>query len=106
MHRLSVYILPGRSFKTTNGLQSTNALVCQGRPPEELEPAAALVGHSAPRHRAAFAGGDGLPSPPKLHEALKRELTIEQKRPDTSKDKKEGQYGWVRCDAEEAGNPR
>ena len=66
LHRLGVYGVLGRSFKTTNCLESVNALVeercAKVRSLEELEPAAALVGDGAHRHRTTLEEGDRLPS--------------------------------------------
>ncbi len=91
LHRLGVYGILGRSFKTTNCLESINALV---------EEKCAKVDHwknSSQRQRwlatslidieprlRKVAGYRHLP---KLREALKRELKIEAKTPTTSKKK-------------------
>ena len=87
MHRLGVYAVLGRSFKTTNCLESVNALV---------EERCAKVDHwqnSSQRHRwLATALVDIAPRLrkvmeyrhlPKLREALQRELKIERKTPKT-----------------------
>ena len=67
LHRLGLYGVLGRSLKTTNCLESINALVegtlCEGRSLAELEPTAPLAGNRAPGYRTALAEGDGLPSP-------------------------------------------
>ena len=81
LHRLGVYGVLGRSLKTTNGLESINALI---------EERCAKVDHwqhssqrqrwlatGAPGHRAASTQGDGLPAPARLRDALKRELKID-----------------------------
>ncbi len=72
LHRLGVYGVLGRSFKTTNCLESVDSAcagscprrgkVREGRSLEELEPAAALVGDGAHRHRTTLEEGDRLPS--------------------------------------------
>ena len=66
LHRLGVYGVLGRSLKTTNGLESINALI---------EERCAKVDHwqnssqrqrwlaTASGHRAASTQGDGLPAP-------------------------------------------
>ena len=85
LHRLGVYAVLGRSFKTTNCLESVNALV---------EERCAKVDHwknSSQRHRwLATALVDieprlrkvmGYRHLPKLREALQRELKIERKTP-------------------------
>ena len=63
LHRLGVYGVLGRSLKTTNGLESINALIeercAKGRSLAELESTPSL----APGHRATPAQGDGLPAP-------------------------------------------
>ena len=63
--RLGVHAVLGRSFKTTNCLESVNCsrrgTLREGRPPEELEPTPALVGNGARRHRTALEEGGGLP---------------------------------------------
>ena len=63
LHRLGVYGVLGRSLKTTNGLESINALIeerwREGRSLAELESTPSLAGHCAPGHRAAPAQGDG-----------------------------------------------
>ena len=87
LHRLGVYAVLGRSFKTTNCLESVNALV---------EERCAKVDHwknSSQRHRwLATALVDieprlrkvmGYRHLPKLREALQRELKIEGKTPKT-----------------------
>ena len=87
LHRLGVYAVLGRSFKTTNCLESVNALV---------EERCAKVDHwknSSQRHRwLATALVDieprlrkvmGYRHLPKLREALQRELKIERKTPKT-----------------------
>ena len=87
LHRLGVYAVLGRSFKTTNCLESVNALV---------EEHCAKVDHwknSSQRHRwLATALVDieprlrkvmGYRHLPKLREALQRELKIERKTPKT-----------------------
>ena len=87
LHRLGVYAVLGRSFKTTNCLESVNALV---------EEHCAKVDHwknSSQRHRwLATALVDieprlrkvmGYRHLPKLREALQRELMIERKMPKT-----------------------
>ena len=65
LHRLGVHAVLGRSFKTTNCLESVSALVeercAKGRPLEELEPTPTLVGNGARRHRTALEEGGGLP---------------------------------------------
>ncbi len=88
LHRLGVYAVLGRSFKTTNCLESVNALVEEER--------CAKVDHwknSSQRHRwLATALVDieprlrkvmGYRHLPKLREALQRELKIERKTPKT-----------------------
>ena len=65
LHRLGVYGVLGRSLKTTNGLESINALIeerCEGRSLAELKSTPALARHGAPGHRAASTQGDGLPT--------------------------------------------
>ena len=93
LHRLGVYSLLGRSFKTTNCLESINALVeerCakvdhwKNSNQRQRWLATALV-DIEPRLRTVIGDRHLL----KLREALNRELKIEQKRPDTSKEKKE-----------------
>ena len=65
LHRLGVHAVLGRSFKTTNCLESVNALVeercAKVDQLEELEPTPALVGNGARRHRTALEEGGGLP---------------------------------------------
>ena len=91
LHRLGVYGVLGRSLKTTNCLESVNALV---------EERCAKVDHwknSSQRQRwLATALADieprlrkvmGYRHLPKLREALKRELKIEARTPTTSKRK-------------------
>ncbi len=91
LHRLGVYALLGRSFKTTNCLESVNALV---------EERCAKVDHwknSSQRHRwLATALVDieprlrkviGYRHLPKLREALKRELKLGKKTSGASKRK-------------------
>jgi len=91
LHRLGVFAVLGRSFKTTNCLESVNALV---------EERCSKVDHwknSSQRHRwLATALLDieprlrkvvGYRHLPKLREALKRELTLEKKTAGTSKRK-------------------
>ena len=91
LHRLGVYAVLGRSLKTTNCLESVNALV---------EERCAKVDHwknSSQRQRwLATALADieprlrkvmGYRHLPKLREALKRELKIEARTPTTSKRK-------------------
>jgi transposase-like protein len=93
LHRLGVYTLLGRSFKTTNCLESINALVeerCarvdhwKNSSQRQRWLATALV-DIEPRLRKVM----GYRHLPKLREALKRELKIELKTPDTSREKKE-----------------
>jgi transposase-like protein len=92
LHRLGVYTLLGRSFKTTNCLESINALVeerCakvdhwKNSSQRQRWLATALV-DIEPRLRKVM----GYRHLPKLREALKRELKIEGKKPDTSREKK------------------
>jgi transposase-like protein len=92
LHRLGVYTLLGRSFKTTNCLESINALVeerCakvdhwKNSSQRQRWLASALV-DIEPRLRKVM----GYRHLPKLREALKRELKIEQKRTDALKEKK------------------
>ena len=91
LHRLGVYAVLGRSFKTTNCLESVNALV---------DECCAKVDHwknSSRRHRwLATALVDieprlrkvmGYRHLPKLREALKRELNLEKNTLDTLKRK-------------------
>jgi putative transposase len=91
LHRLGVYAVLGRSFKTTNCLESVNALV---------EARCAMVDHwknSSQRQRwLATALVDieprlrkvvGYRHLPKLREALGRELKLEKKTAGTSKRK-------------------
>ena len=88
MHRLSVYALLGRSFKTTNCLESVNALV---------EERCAKVDHwknSNQRQRWLVTALVDIEPPlrkvvgyrhlPKMREALKRELKLENKTSGTS----------------------
>ena len=67
LHRLGLYGVLGRSLKTTNCLESVNALVeercAEGRPLAELQPTPPLAGDRAPGYRAAPAEADGLPPP-------------------------------------------
>jgi putative transposase len=92
LHRLGVYALLGRSFKTTNCLESINALVeerCakvdhwKNSSQRQRWLATALV-DIEPRLRKVM----GHRHLPKLRDALKRELQIEEKKPDTSREKK------------------
>ena len=92
LHRLGVYTLLGRSFKTTNCLESINALVeerCakvdhwKNSSQRQRWLATALV-DIEPRLRKVM----GYRHLPKLREALKRELEIEGTKPDTTKKKK------------------
>ena len=91
LHRLGVYALLGRSFKTTNCLESVNALVeerCakvdawKNSSQRERWLVAALV-DIEPRLRKV----QGYRHLPKLREALKRELTLEPKTTRTLKKK-------------------
>ena len=88
LHRLSVYALLGRSFKTTNCLESVNALV---------EERCAKVDHwknSNQRQRWLVTALVDIEPPlrkvvgyrhlPKMREALKRELKLENKTSGTS----------------------
>ena len=65
LHRLGVYGVLGRSFKTTNCLESVNALgrgtLREGRPLEELQPTPAVAGDSPRGHRTPLEEGDRLP---------------------------------------------
>ena len=67
LHRLGVYGVLGRSFKTTNCLESVNALVEERCAKvdhlADLEPTPPLAGDGAPGHRTPSAEGDGLPAP-------------------------------------------
>ena len=87
LHRLSVYAVLGRSFKTTNCLESVNALVeerCakvdqwKNSSQRQRWLATALV-DIEPRLRKVV----GYRHLPKLREALQRELKIERKTPNT-----------------------
>ena len=91
LHRLGVYALLGRSFKTTNCLESVNALVeerCakvdvwKNSSQRERWLVAALV-DIEPRLRKV----QGYRHLPKLREALKRELKLEPKKARTLKKK-------------------
>ena len=91
LHRLGVYAVLGRSFKTTNCLESVNALVeerCakvdhwKNSSQRQRWLATALV-DIEPRLRKVI----GYRHLPKLREALKRELKLEKKTSDTSKRK-------------------
>ncbi len=92
LHRLGVYALLGRSFKTTNCLESVNALVeerCakvdhwKNSSQRQRWLATALV-DIEPRLRKVV----GYRHLSKLREALKRELTLEKKTSGASKKKK------------------
>ena len=66
LHRLGVYGVLGRSLKTTNGLESINALIeerCAKVDHWQNSRTPALARHGAPGHRAASTQGDGLPAP-------------------------------------------
>ena len=67
LHRLGVYGVLGRSLKTTNGLESINALIEERCAKvdhwQNFESTPSLAGHCAPGHRATPAQGDGLPAP-------------------------------------------
>jgi transposase-like protein len=91
LHRLGLYGLLGRSLKTTNCLESVNALVeerCakvdhwKNSSQRQRWLATALM-EIEPRLRKIV----GYRHLPKLREALKRELKIEEKRSVTSKRK-------------------
>ncbi len=91
LHRLGVYAVLGRSFKTTNCLESVNALVeerCakvdhwKNSSQRQRWLATALV-DIEPRLRKVI----GYRHLPKLREALKRELKLEKKTSGTSKRK-------------------
>lgn len=91
LHRLGVYAVLGRSFKTTNCLESVNALVeerCakvdhwKNSSQRQRWLATALI-DIEPRLRKVI----GYRHLPKLREALKRELTLEKKTAGTSKRK-------------------
>jgi putative transposase len=91
LHRLDVYALLGRSFKTTNCLESVNALVeerCakvdvwKNSSQRQRWMAAALI-DIEPRLRKVH----GYRHLPKLREALKRELKLEPKTSRTAKKK-------------------
>ena len=81
LHRLGVYGVLGRSLKTTNGLESINALIeercAKVDPWQNLKSTPALARHGAPGHRAASTQGDGYRHLPRLRDALKRELKID-----------------------------
>jgi len=92
LHRLGVYGVLGRSFKTTNCLESVNALVeerCakvdhwKNSSQRQRWLATALV-DIQPRLRKVM----GYRHLPTLREALKRELKIETKTSTASKKKK------------------
>ena len=64
LHRLGVYGVLGRSLKTTNGLESINALIEERCAKVHWQNSSQrLAGHCAPGHRATPAQGDGLPAP-------------------------------------------
>ena len=67
LHRLGVYGVLGRSLKTTNGLESINALIEERCAKvdhwQNSRSTPALARHGAPGHRAASTQGDGLPAP-------------------------------------------
>ena len=66
LHRLGLFGALGRSLKTTNGLESVNALVEERCAKvdhwQKLEPTSALAGDRALGHPTTSAEGDGLPS--------------------------------------------
>ena len=91
LHRLGIYAVLGRSFKTTNCLESVNALVeerCakvdhwKNSSQRQRWLATALI-DIEPRLRKVI----GYRHLPKLREALKRELKLEKKTSGTSKRK-------------------
>ena len=66
LHRLGLYGVLGRSLKTTNCLESINALVeerCAKVDHWQNSSQRPLAGDRAPGHRTALAEGDGLPAP-------------------------------------------
>jgi transposase-like protein len=91
LHRLGVYALLGRSFKTTNCLESVNALVEERcakvdywkNSSQRQRWLATALADIEPRLRKVI----GYRHLPKLREALKRELTLEKKTAGTSKRK-------------------
>ena len=68
LHRLGVFPLVGRSLKTTNAIESVNALAEQRcgsrRPLEELRPEASMARDHAPGDRASAPEVARLPTPP------------------------------------------
>ncbi len=83
MHRLGVYGVLGRSFKTTNCLESVNALV-EERCAKVDHWKNSMVGDGAHRHRTTLEKVIGYRH---LREALRRELKIEAKTSTSSKKK-------------------
>ena len=80
LHRLGVYGVLGRSLKTTNGLESINALIeerVRSRSLAELKSTPALARHGAPGHRPRLRKVMGYRHLPRLRDALKRELKID-----------------------------
>ena len=80
LHRLGVYGVLGRSLKTTNGLESINALIeerCAKVSLAALESTPSLASHCAPGHRAAPRKVMGYRHLPRLRDALRRELKID-----------------------------
>ena len=69
LHRLGVYGVLGHSLKTTNCIESVNALIeercAKVESLEDFEPTPTLARDRAHRHRAAPPEGDGLPTPSK-----------------------------------------
>ena len=88
LHRLGLFGVLGRSLKTTNGLESVNALVeercAKVESLAELEPTPALAGDRAPGHRTTAAEGGGVP--PLAQAPGRVEASTEDRHDDGEKD--------------------